>query len=60
MSLGLGLEVSEAQARPRVSLCPPAALTDPDLELSAPSPASCLPMCHHASCHTDNGLNLKL
>jgi hypothetical protein len=31
---------------------------DPDVELSAPSPAPCLSACHHASCHVDNGLNL--
>jgi hypothetical protein len=31
---------------------------DQDVELSAPSPASCLPAYHHASCYDDNGLNL--
>ena len=31
---------------------------DQDVELSAPSPAPCLPAHCHASCHDDNGLNL--
>jgi hypothetical protein len=31
---------------------------DQDVELSAPSPAPCLPACCHASCHDDNGLSL--
>jgi hypothetical protein len=31
--------------------------TDPDVELSGDSPAPCLPACHQASCHDDNGLN---
>jgi hypothetical protein len=34
---------------------------DPDVELSATSPALCLSACHacrHASHHDDNGLNL--
>ena len=31
---------------------------DPDVELSAPSPAPCLPAYHHASCHEDNGPSL--
>ena len=42
MSGGVGFEVSEAQARPSAHflfLLP----TDPDVELSAPSPAPCLP-----------------
>lgn len=30
---------------------------DQDVELSAPSPAPCLPVCHHSPCH-DKGLNL--
>ena len=29
-----------------------------DVELSAPSPAPCLPAHHHASRHEDDGLNL--
>ena len=43
------LEVSEAQARPRVAFFP----LPLDLELSAPSPALCLPAHCHAS-HPDN------
>jgi hypothetical protein len=31
---------------------------DPDVVLSATSPALCLPVCHHVSNHDDNGLNL--
>ena len=31
---------------------------DQDVELSAPSPAPCLPACRHVSLHDDNGLNL--
>jgi len=31
---------------------------DEDIELSAPSPAPCLPGCCHASCYDDNELNL--
>jgi hypothetical protein len=31
---------------------------DPDLELSAPSPALCQYVCHHVSCNDENGLNL--
>jgi hypothetical protein len=43
MSLGVGFEVSEAQARPNVTLFLLPA--DPDVELSAPFPAHCLPVC---------------
>jgi hypothetical protein len=32
--------------------------SDQDAEHSAPSPAPCLPVLCHASCHEDNGLNL--
>jgi hypothetical protein len=32
--------------------------SDQNVELSAPSPAPCLPGCCHASHHDDNGLNL--
>jgi hypothetical protein len=32
--------------------------TDPDVELSATSPAPCSPACCYASCHDSNGLNL--
>lgn len=31
---------------------------DQDVELSAPSPASCLPGCCYTSCRDDNGMNL--
>lgn len=31
---------------------------DQDVELSAPSPAPCLPACCHVSCYDNNGLNL--
>ena len=57
MSLGVGFEVSEVQARASVSQSLPAA-AGPDVELSATSPAPCLPACHHASYHDDNGVNL--
>jgi hypothetical protein len=55
--VGAGFEVSYAQAMPSVahSLLLPA---DQDVEISAPSPAPCLPPCCHASHHDDNGLNL--
>ena len=43
VSLGVGFEVPEAQARPSVTLL----LADPDVELTVPSPAPCLPVyCH--------------
>jgi hypothetical protein len=51
--LGLGLQVSDAQTKPNVLtlfLLP----VDLNVELSAPSPASCLPEC----CYNNNGLNL--
>ena len=50
-SLGVGFGVSEAQARSSGSLSVLPA--DPDVELSATSPAPHLPACHH-----NNGLNL--
>jgi hypothetical protein len=56
--LEVDFEVSKAQARPSVSLF--LLPTDPDVELSATSPTSCVPACHHVSHHNDNGLNLKL
>ena len=55
VSLEVDFEVSKAQARPSGSLSLP---VDPGVELSAPSPAPCLPAGHHASHHDDNGLNL--
>jgi hypothetical protein len=52
--LAMGFEVSKVPARPRVSLF--LLPVDLDVELSASS-TSCLPVCHHASHHDDNGLN---
>jgi hypothetical protein len=52
--LGVGFEVSGAQARPSGSGALPAACDDPDVELSAPCPAPCLP----AHLYGDDGLNL--
>ena len=57
VSMGVGFEVSEAQARPRGS---PVFLLLPlnqDVELSVP-PAPHLPAHHHASCHGNNGPNV--
>ena len=57
MSLGVGFKVSDAQARPvahSLILLP----ADPDVDLSATSPASHLSAHCLASCHGDNGLNL--
>ena len=57
MSLGVGFGVSNAQVKPSISLFLLSA--DPDIELSAPSPAPCLPAYYHASSHhEDNGLSL--
>jgi hypothetical protein len=56
MSPGVGFEVSEAQARPSVTLFLLPA--DPDVGLSAISTASSLPSCCHVFYHDDNGLNL--
>jgi hypothetical protein len=50
-----------ALSSPMLKLCPMwtlLLLLDPDVELSAPSPAPCLPGCYHASRHDDNELNL--
>ena len=57
VSTGVDFEISDAQARPSVSLSLPAA-SDLDVELSAISPAACLPAHRHASCYDNNGLNL--
>jgi hypothetical protein len=57
MSLGVGFEVSDSQARPSVTLF----LLSADLKcstLSATSPAPGLPVYCHASHHDGNGLNL--
>jgi hypothetical protein len=56
MSLEAGFEVSDAQAMPSVTLFLLPA--NPDVELSATCVAPCLPVCYHASCHDNNGLNL--
>jgi hypothetical protein len=45
------LGFQKAHSKPIVSLCC-------DVELPATSPTSCLPVCHHASSHKDNTLNL--
>jgi hypothetical protein len=50
VSLGMGFEVSKAHARPSLSVP-----KYQDVELSAPSPAPYLPVCHSASCHDNNG-----
>ena len=52
------LEVSDAQTRPSVSLTSYSLRANPDIELSAPSLAPCLPVCCRFSCHDDNRLNL--
>jgi hypothetical protein len=54
--MGSGFEVSYAQAMPSMTHSLLLAV-DLDVELSAPSPAPCLPAHCHASCHDDNGLN---
>jgi hypothetical protein len=46
VSLGVDFEVSDAQARPGVSLL--LLSSDLDVKLSASSPAPCLPTCYHA------------
>jgi len=52
-----GLEVSYAQALPSVGHSLLRHTKDPDIELSATSPAPYPPVCHHTSCHDDNQLN---
>lgn len=56
VSVGVGFEVSKAQARPSGSLFLLPA--DLDIELSATSPTPHLPAYHHAPCRKDNVLNL--
>jgi len=54
--LEVGFGVSGSQARPSPSLfLLPLVL---DVEFSVPSPERYLPLCHHAFCHDDDGLNL--
>ena len=56
VSLEVGFQVSNAQARPSVFLF---LLPDHlDVELSATSPAPCLPVGCHTSPHNNDGLNL--
>jgi hypothetical protein len=57
MSLGVGFEVSEAQAG-LVALSFILWPADQAVELSVPSQAPCLPECYLASHHDDDGLNL--
>lgn len=52
----VGFEVSRTQARPRDSLFLLSA--GEGVDLSATSPADCLPVCCHAPYHNSNGLNL--
>ena len=56
VSLGVGFVISEAQSRSSDSLFLFSA--DLDIELSATSPAACLPVCRHASRCDDNEPNL--
>ena len=58
MSLGVGFEVSDAQAMPSAAHSPLLLPEEPYIELSATSPAPCLPACHHASHNEDNEINL--
>ena len=53
---GVGFRVSKVQVYPSVSLF--LLPMNSDVELSAISPAPCLPVCCHDSCHDDNGLTL--
>ena len=54
--LEVGFGVSDGQARPNVTLF--LLPENPDIELSAISPAPCLSGCCHTSHHADNGRNL--
>jgi hypothetical protein len=54
VSLGSGLRSSSPGSVAHSQFLLP---VTPDVELSATSPAPCLPACCHVSCH-DNGLNL--
>ena len=58
VTVEVGLEVSYAQAMSSAVHSLLRLPVDQDAELSAPSPALCLPACHHASHHDDNGQNL--
>ena len=52
------VEVSYVQAPPSVESSLLMLSSDQDVELSASSPAPCLPEPCHVSYHNDNGLNL--
>ena len=56
MSVGMGFEVSNAQASSSISLF--LQPDDSDVELSAPSPAARLPLLRHAPQHWDKGQSL--
>lgn len=53
------MKVSDAQANPSVAHILLLLPADPGVELSASSPASCLPVHCHASHQDDNGLTLN-
>lgn len=56
ISLGMGFRISNVQARPNVLLF--LLSTDLDIKFSVTTPSRFLPVCHHASCHAKNELNL--
>lgn len=56
LSLREDFDVSEAEAMPSSFLFLPTA--DLNAELSARSPANCLPVSSHAPLHDDDGVNL--
>jgi hypothetical protein len=58
VTVGVGFEVSCAQAMPSVTHSLLFLPLGQDAELSAPSTAPCLPGCCHASHKDYNGLNL--
>jgi hypothetical protein len=56
VSLGAGFGLSKAQARPMGFLF--LLFRNPDVELSATSPAACLPVSCHVPYNDENGPNL--
>ena len=56
MEVGFG--VSYAQVKPTERHSLPLLPVGQDTELSAPSPAPCLPASYRVSSHDDNGLSL--
>jgi hypothetical protein len=56
--LQVDYEVFYAQDMPSVTHSHLPLPEDQDVDVSASSLAPCLPACHHASGHDDNGLNL--